>query len=119
MRSAVLLVTFVLCCSMVFAEDESNVNFDITFDFSKVTTFAIRPGRIDSQKPELNNRLFLQKVDEAIRAALVAKRLKERSRTVPTFSWPSASRSRTTASSVVNAQRGFPMAREEAAYGAR
>ncbi len=77
MRSAVLLVTFALCCSMVFAEDESNVNFDITFDFSKVTTFAIRPGRIDSQKPELNNRLFLQKVDEAIRAALVARRLKE------------------------------------------
>ena len=42
-----------------------------------MTTFAIRPGRIDSRKPELNNRLFLQKVDEAIRAALVARRLKE------------------------------------------
>ena len=32
---AVLLVTFALCCSMVFAEDESNVNYDITFDFSR------------------------------------------------------------------------------------
>jgi hypothetical protein len=42
-----------------------------------VTTFAIRPGRIDSRKPELNNRLFLQKIDAAIRSALAAKGLKE------------------------------------------
>ena len=77
MRIATFLVMCVLCSAIAFADDESNINVDATFDFSKVATFAIRPGRIDSQKPELNNRLFLQKIDAAIRAAVVAKGLKE------------------------------------------
>jgi hypothetical protein len=77
MRIATLLVAYVLCSSVAFAGDESSINVDATFDFSKVATFAIRPGRINSQKPELNNRLFLQKIDAAIRAAVVAKGLKE------------------------------------------
>lgn len=76
MRLATFFLTCVLCSSIAFA-DESTINVDATFDFSKVTTFAIRPGRISSQKPELNNRLFVQKIDAAIRAAAVAKGLKE------------------------------------------
>jgi hypothetical protein len=71
--------------SIVLSADERKVDFDSATDFSKIKTFAIRDGGISSEKPELNNRLFLQKVSEAIRAQLTAKGLKETSATPDAF----------------------------------
>ena len=54
---------------------------DITFaagtDFRSLKTFAIRDGVIDSDKPEINNRLFRQRLESSIRAALIKKGLRE------------------------------------------
>lgn len=69
------LLAVVLCA--VLLADDRHVDFDANADFSRIRTFAIREGRVDSQKPELNNRLFVQKVEAAIRAALTGKGLKE------------------------------------------
>src|SRR5690242_5851994 len=48
-------------------------------DFRAIKTFAIAEGTIaiTYRKPEIDNRLFRQRMDAAIRAALVAKGLKE------------------------------------------
>jgi hypothetical protein len=75
MRISVLL--FGLLASVVLLADDRTIDYDPNTDFSKVKTFALREGRIDSPKPELNNRLFGLKLTEAIRSELLAKGLKE------------------------------------------
>jgi hypothetical protein len=67
----------VMLCSAMLLADTQHIDFDQNTDFSRIRTFAIRAGRIESQKPELNNRLFIQKMEFAIRAELTAKGLKE------------------------------------------
>ena len=76
MRFTALLAALTFCSAILLADDRS-VDFDATADFSKIKTFAIREGKVSSQKPELNNRLFVQKLAETIRAELAAKGLKE------------------------------------------
>lgn len=76
MRTTVLTLAVVLGTS-VFASDESVVNFDTTYNFSTVKRFALQSGVIGSQKPEINNRLFVQRMDESIRLALTGKGLTE------------------------------------------
>jgi hypothetical protein len=63
--------------SAVLMADSRSIEFDATVDFSTVGTFEIRAHRINSEKPELNNRLFVQAVEDRIRATLTTKRLKE------------------------------------------
>src|SRR5215207_7069811 len=57
--------------------DESHVSFDAGVDFKALKTFAIRGGRFDSAKPEIDNRLFRQRMEDSIRAALAKKGLVE------------------------------------------
>jgi len=71
-----LLAGLILSSSFLHADDR-HIDFDTNADFSGIKTFAIREGRINSPKPELNNRLFIQKLGEAIRSQLTAKGLKE------------------------------------------
>lgn len=67
----------VVVCSTIAVADYRSIDFDPSVDFAAVKTFAIRPGVIRSQKPELNNRLFLLALDDAIRTTLSRKGLKE------------------------------------------
>lgn len=53
------------------------ITFENAVDFKSLRTFAIVDGRIDANKPEINNRLFRQRMTNAIRASLTAKGLKE------------------------------------------
>jgi len=74
---AVAALFLVIAAPVLFASDESTVNFDATFDFSTVATFAIRPTSITLDKPEINNRLFEQQVHDVLVRALSSKHLKE------------------------------------------
>ena len=75
-RTLLTLFAVTLCSGVMFA-DEHSIVFDDHTDFSKLKTFAIRDGKCDSTRPELNNPLYLKKLAEAIRAALAAKGMKE------------------------------------------
>jgi hypothetical protein len=57
----------------------SDVSFAAGTDFRSLSTFAIREGVIASDKLEINNRLFRQRLEASIRAALLKKGLKETS----------------------------------------
>jgi hypothetical protein len=57
--------------------DDHNVDLDRSVDYSKLKTFIIRPGTIDSGRQELKNSLVLKKLTDAIRAALQSKGLTE------------------------------------------
>ena len=71
------VLLLVACFSGVVFADEHSIVFDEHADFSKFTTFAIRDGKCDSTRPELNNPLYLKKLAETIRVALTAKGMKE------------------------------------------
>jgi len=85
MRFTSLPAGLIILCSLVLPAslhapllaDDRHVDVDANADFSRMKTFAIRESTINSQKPELNNRLFVQKLQEAIRGELTAKGLKE------------------------------------------
>lgn len=55
----------------------SDISFAAGTDFRSLRTFAIRDGRIASDKLEIDNRLFRQRLESSIRAALIKKGLKE------------------------------------------
>jgi hypothetical protein len=76
MKAISILAGLILCSSLLLADDQ-HIDFDEKVDFSSLKTFAIRDAKINSQKPEFNNRLFVQKIGEAIRLELTAKGLKE------------------------------------------
>jgi hypothetical protein len=57
--------------------DTHDVNFIASVDFGALKTFAIRSGQITSEKPEIDNRLFRQRMEDSIRAALLQKGLQE------------------------------------------
>jgi hypothetical protein len=56
---------------------ETNISFAAGTDFRSLKSFAIRDGAIASDKPEINNRLFRQRLEASIRAALLKKGLTE------------------------------------------
>lgn len=70
---------FALATGVCAAADGGNISFDAGTDFGALRTYAIRDGRIDSQKPEIDNRLFRQRMNDSIRAALARKGLQENS----------------------------------------
>jgi hypothetical protein len=53
------------------------VSVDPRANFAQFHTFAIGKGTVDSRRPELDNRLFVKMLGDAIRDGLVAKGLKE------------------------------------------
>jgi hypothetical protein len=55
----------------------SDISFAPGTDFRALRTFSIRAGAITSDKLEIDNRLFRQRLEASIRAALLKKRLKE------------------------------------------
>lgn len=59
------------------AATDAAVTFDAATDFSRLRTYALREGVIRSAKPEIDNRLFRQRMDDAIRARLNRKGLEE------------------------------------------
>jgi Domain of unknown function (DUF4136) len=76
LKTTVLLAAVLLTSSLARADDH-NVDFDKSVDFSKLKTFMIRPGKIDSSRQELNNAIVLEKISDAVRSALLSKGLME------------------------------------------
>jgi hypothetical protein len=72
---SVLLASCIL--ASVAVADDHYVESDKNFDFSKLKTFQLRPGMIDSGRQELNNSLVLGKISDAVRSELSARGLKE------------------------------------------
>jgi hypothetical protein len=71
---AVLLAAGVLCVPALFGQ-KVQTEFDQSQDFSKFKTFAIRPGRINSPNPSLNNELVHKKLDADIQKYFEARGL--------------------------------------------
>ena len=57
------------------ADDELSVTVDPKANFSLFKTFAFRDRKIESDRPELNNRLFVKKLEATVRTSLLAKGL--------------------------------------------
>lgn len=76
-----LLTALVACAALAPAAgrtaDTSDISFEPSVDFSALRTFAIRAGQISSDKPEIDNRLFRQRMENSIRTALEKKGLQE------------------------------------------
>jgi hypothetical protein len=77
MRATALSIGLTLLCTIVLVADDRHVDFDQHTDFSTLKSFALHEGKVNSPNPELNNPLLVRKVGDAIRAALVAKGLRE------------------------------------------
>jgi Domain of unknown function (DUF4136) len=76
LKTTVLLVALLLVSAPGRADDH-NVDLDKSTDFSKLKSFMIQPGKIDSSRQELNNAIVLGKIAEAIRTTLLSKGLIE------------------------------------------
>jgi hypothetical protein len=70
-------VSAVLATGIACAAQGASITFEADADFRAISSFAIAEGQIHVNKPEINNRLFRQRMDDAIRAALTSKGLKE------------------------------------------
>jgi hypothetical protein len=76
-----------LCCALLLAgaapaaEVSHDVTFDSNVDFHSLHTFTIGAGRTSSRffEPEIDNRLFLQRMRSSIRAALAGHGMQEAS----------------------------------------
>ena len=67
----------VMASSAWLSADDLSVVVDPKADFSKLKTFAVRVGKIASNRPEIDNVLFAKRLTRTIRVALTAKGLKE------------------------------------------
>jgi hypothetical protein len=68
-------MTALLLASLLARADDHIVDFDKGVDFSKLKTFMIGPGIIDSSRQELNNAIVLEKITEAVRTSMLSKGL--------------------------------------------
>jgi hypothetical protein len=75
--SLAMALCFIASSGLAVAADTHDVNFDESVDFRALKTFSIRGAQISSAKPEIDNRLFRQRMENSIRAALADKGLKE------------------------------------------
>lgn len=75
--AALLLVVAALAPAPGFTAGGAAVTFDAGTDFSRLHTYTLREATIRSAKPEIDNRLFRQRMDDAIRAQLTRKGLEE------------------------------------------
>jgi len=71
------LILAATCTSGTALADSGTIDFEASVDFKAIRTFALREGRIQSLKPEVDNRLFRQRMNDSIRATLGKKGLKE------------------------------------------
>lgn len=78
-RCMTLAMAIALLSAPLFA-DEKDIDFDQQSDFSKFQTFTIRQGQITAKSPELNSPLVRKKIEDSIRAQLIAKGLHEANR---------------------------------------
>ena len=76
MKFLTLMLALFLIAPGLFADDQ-NIDYDQQADFSKFKTFVLREGELNAKTPELKSPLVRKKIDEAIRAQLVAKGLRE------------------------------------------
>ncbi|HUG72424.1 MAG TPA: DUF4136 domain-containing protein [Steroidobacteraceae bacterium] len=82
MRSRFVLATIgatllAFTSGLCAAAGSGNISFDANTDFGALRTYAFRDGQINTRKPEIDNRLFRQRVNDSIRATLAKKRLQE------------------------------------------
>jgi Domain of unknown function (DUF4136) len=75
-RLAAALTALVLSAVPVAADDLS-IQVDPGVTLSSFKTFALRDGKVNSPRPELDNSLFVKKLGATIREALTARGLKE------------------------------------------
>ena len=73
----VAAVLIVLLVAPALLADRRKIIIDDKVDFSRIKTFLIRDGRATTIRPELDNRLFLANISDAIRRQLSAKGLTE------------------------------------------
>ena len=76
MRSAAILAVLAVLSGPLLAADYI-VDFDRQVDFSSQKTFAFRRTQIQSERPELNSELVRNQVTATVRAALLARGLRE------------------------------------------
>jgi hypothetical protein len=72
-----LTVALLMFGTVPLLADRQYVVFDDKVDFSSLRTFAFQGGRATTTRSELNNALILKSVEDAIRAQLVDKGMKE------------------------------------------
>jgi hypothetical protein len=79
MRSAWIAIALAVVITPVcgVAAEGASVTFQAGVNFGAFRSFALVDGQIYAKKPEIDNRLFRQRMADAIRAALVSKGLKE------------------------------------------
>ena len=78
MRRLLLAICIALLASSVWlSADDLSVVVDPKADFSTFKTFAVRVGKIASNRAEIDNVLFAKRLTKTIRAALTAKGLEE------------------------------------------
>jgi hypothetical protein len=76
LRTTMALAALMLLAPLLIADDR-HVVFDEKIDFSSLKTFAIREGRSTTKTPELNNKLILKNIENAVRSDLVSKGMVE------------------------------------------
>jgi hypothetical protein len=76
-RQLAALWTVSILTTVCIAADDLNVQQDPRADLSMFKTFGLRGGTIKSERPELDNPLFANKVSRSIRTALIARGLTE------------------------------------------
>jgi len=76
LKITLLVLALLLRPAAGFADD-FHADYDKNTDFSQVKTFFIRPGKINSSRPELNNTLVAKQITQMIRAELISKGLRE------------------------------------------
>ena len=76
MKLTTLLAITVFLSPLLLA-DEHHIDFDKKADFGSFKTFVFIDGKTGSLRPEINSRLTLKAVGDAIRSELSSKGLKE------------------------------------------
>ena len=77
MRALAWCCLVVALSAAVLLADDHSIIFDEDVDFSIFKTFAMREGRVTSERPELNFPAAQRTLAEAIRTSLTARGLKE------------------------------------------
>jgi hypothetical protein len=77
MSRNIKLTMLALLLPLTLRADDHTVDFDDDVTFAAFRTFAIKDGKIDSTRPEVNNSLVVNALKNAIRGELTAKGLKE------------------------------------------
>jgi len=76
-RTMQLMLLALMLLPLSLGADDNTVDFDADVAFASFRTFAIKDGKIDSARPEVNNSLVANSLKKAIRDELVTRGLKE------------------------------------------